>query len=152
MKSEVKIDGNRLTIIRVFDAPRNLVFSWWTQAERLQQWSGCKDATRCEITMDFRVGGSFTQKMTITGAGEFSFTGAYDEIIVPEKIAYHADFGQAITRITVEFFEHGKATRVVLTHEGLPNEIFCKNIAQGTSESLDKLDALMANQALVTPR
>lgn len=151
MKSDVKIDGNRLTITRVFDAPRHLVFNWWRQPEKLQQWSGCKDATRCEITMDFRLGGSFTQKMQIKGAGEFSFTGTYDEIIVPEKIAYHADFGQAITRITVEFFEHGKGTRVVLTHEGLPDEIFCKNVAQGTAESFDKLDSFMAGQALVTP-
>src|ERR1700675_2125632 len=94
MKSEVKISGNRLQITRVFDAPRQLVFAWWTQAEKLQQWSGCKAATKCEIEMDFRVGGSFTQKMHIAGAGEFSFTGKYDEIVEPERISYHADFGR----------------------------------------------------------
>ena len=91
MKSDVKIDGKRLTVTRVFDAPRHLVFAWWTQADKLQQWSGCKDATKCEITMDFRVGGSFTQKMQITGAGEFSFSGTYDEIVAPK--------GSSITRI-----------------------------------------------------
>src|ERR1700688_2476 len=64
MKSEVKISGNRLQITRIFDAPRQLVVAWWTQAEKLQQWSGCKVATKCEIEMDFRVGGSFTQKCT----------------------------------------------------------------------------------------
>ena len=125
MKSEVKISGNRIQITRVFDAPRQLVFAWWTQAEKLQQWSGCKAATRCEIKMDFRVGGSFTQKMHIAGAGEFSFTGKYDEIVEPERISYHADFGQAITRVVVEFFEQGNRTRVVLTHDGFPNESFC---------------------------
>ena len=60
MKSEVRISGNRLQITRVFDAPRHLVFSWWTEAGKLQQWSGCKEATNCEVVMDFRVGGSFT--------------------------------------------------------------------------------------------
>ena len=70
MKSEVRISGNRLQITRVFDAPRHLVFGWWTQAEKLQQWSGCKEATKCEIVMDFRVGGSFTQKMQIAANGE----------------------------------------------------------------------------------
>jgi uncharacterized protein YndB with AHSA1/START domain len=127
------------------------VFGWWTQAEKLQQWSGCKDATKCEITMDFRVGGSFTQRMQIAGAGEFSLTGTYDEIVAPEMIVYHANFGQAITRVVVEFFEQGKGTKVVLMHEGCPDEIFCKAVSQGTSESLDKLDSLMASQALVTP-
>jgi uncharacterized protein YndB with AHSA1/START domain len=65
MKSEVRISGNRLQITRTFDAPRQLVFGCWSQAEKLQQWSGCKEATECEIVMDFRVGGSFTQKMQI---------------------------------------------------------------------------------------
>src|SRR5580704_2242601 len=130
MKSEVKISGDRMEITRVFDAPRELVFSWWTQAEKLQQWSGCKDATKCEIEMDFRVGGSFTQKMQIAGAGEFSFSGKYDDIVEPERIVYHANFGPASTRVVVEFFEEGKSTKVVLTHEGFPDEVFCKNVSQ----------------------
>ncbi len=149
MKSEVKISGNRIQITQVFDAPRPLVFAWWTQAEKLQRWSGCKAATKCEIEMDFRGGGSFTQKMHIAGAGEFSFTGRYDEIVEPERISYHADFGQAITRVVVEFFEQGNRTRVVLTHDGFPNESFCKTVSEGTTESLDKLAAMLADQALV---
>src|SRR6266478_7966072 len=122
MKSEVMISSNRLQITRVFDAPRQLVFAWWTQAEKLQQWSGCKAATKCEIEMDFRVGGSFTQKMQIAGAGEFSLTGKYDEIVEPERIIYRANLGPAITKVMVEFFEQGKGTKVVLTHEGFPDE------------------------------
>ncbi len=61
-----------LQITRIFDAPRELVFSWWADGEKMQQWSGCKEATRCEIHMDFRVGGGFTQKMQIGGKGEFT--------------------------------------------------------------------------------
>ena len=151
MKSEIRIDGNRLEITRVFDAPRQLVFGWWTQAKKLRQWSGCKEAAKCEIEMDFRVGGSFTQKMQIAGAGEFSFSGRYDEIVEPERIVYHANFGHAITRVVVEFFEHGKGTKVVLTHEGCPDDFFCKTVSQGTAESLDKLDSLMAGHPVVSP-
>jgi uncharacterized protein YndB with AHSA1/START domain len=153
MKSEVRISGNRLQITRVFEAPRRLVFGWWTQAEKLQQqWSGCKEATRCEIDMDFRVGGSFTQKMQIAASGgtcEFSFSGKYDEIVEPERIVYHANFGQAITRVVVEFFEQGQGTKLVLTHGGCPDEMFCKTVAQGTTGSLDKLDSFVADRTLV---
>jgi len=130
------------------------VFGWWTQAEKLRQWSGCKQATACEIVMDFRVGGGFTQKMQIAvngGTCEFSFSGTYQEIVDPERIVYRADFGNVATRVTVEFFEEGQHTKVVLTHEGFPDESFCKNVSQGTSESLDKLDVLMAGQAMVSP-
>ena len=154
MKSEVRIDGNRLQITRVFDAPRHLVFGWWTEAEKLQQWSGCKEATKCEIAMDFRVGGSFTQKMQLFVNGEareFSLSGAYDEIVEPEKIVYHANFGHAITRVIVEFFEQGQGTKVVLTHEGCPDEFFSRTVSQGTTESLDKLDSSLASQAVVLP-
>ena len=151
MNSDVRIDGNRLQVTRVFHAPRELVFGWWTQAEKLRRWSGCKEATQCEIVMDFRVGGSFTQKMQIAVNGEtceFSFSGTYDEIVEPERIVYHANFGHAIVRVIVEFFEQGKSTKVVLTHEGCPDDFFCKTVSQGTSESLDKLDSLVASQAL----
>jgi uncharacterized protein YndB with AHSA1/START domain len=120
-----------------------MVFSWWTQAEKLQQWSGCKEATRCEITMDFREGGGFTQKMHIAGAGEFSFSATYDEIVEPERIAYHAHFGPTVMSIVVEFFEQGEQTRVVLTQEGFPDENSCKTVSQGTTESFDKLAALL---------
>ena len=146
MKSDVKITGNRLQITRIFDAPRDRVFAAWTQPDLLQRWSGCKGATKVEIEMDFRVGGSFTQKMHITGAGEFSFTGTYDEIVVPERIVYHANLGPATTRVIVEFFEQGRQTKMVLTQEGFPDVNLCKIVSQGTLESFDKLDQILVGQ------
>ena len=144
MKSDISISGNRFQITRVFDAPRQRVFGWWTQAEKLQQWSGCKDAVRCEVEMDFRAGGSFTQKMQIAGAGEFTLTGAYDEIVVPERIAYRAKLGpNATTRVVVEFFDEAGRTKVVLTQDGFPDEFHCKMVSQGTGESFDKLEAVL---------
>jgi uncharacterized protein YndB with AHSA1/START domain len=149
MKSEVKVSGKHLQIARVFDAPRAVVFSWWSQADRLKQWSGCKDATRCEVEMDFRVGGSFTQRMHIAGAGDFTITGTYEEITVPERISYRADLGGTITRVLVEFFEEGNRTKVVLNQHGFPDESSCKIVSHGTEESLDRLDTILAGQLLV---
>ncbi len=149
MKSEVKIIDNRLRITRVFDAPRGIVFGWWSEAEKLQQWSGCKDCTKCEIEMDFRVGGSFTQRMEIAGAGTFTFTGTYDEIVAPERISYRADFGRAVSHVLIEFFDRNGATKLVLTQDGFPDESMCKIVSQGTLESFDKLDAAVAGAAVV---
>jgi uncharacterized protein YndB with AHSA1/START domain len=147
MKSEVKIDGNRLQITRVFDAPRERVFAAWKERDLLQRWTGCKDAAKVEIEMDFRVGGSFTQKMHITGVGEYSFTGTYDEIVEPERIVYRANLGPAITRVTVEFIAQGNQTKMVLTQEGLPDQNLCKIVSQGTTESFDKLEQMLVGQA-----
>ena len=148
MKSEVKVGDNRLQITRIFDAPRHLVFAFWKEVERLQQWWGCKDTTKVECTMDFRVGGFFNCVMQITGAGEFSYQGQYDEIMEPEKIAYHADFGGTITRVVVEFIDQGAQTKMVLTQVGFPAQNICQMVSQGTSESFDKLDGLLTSQAV----
>jgi uncharacterized protein YndB with AHSA1/START domain len=150
MKSEVKVGDNRLQITRIFNAPRPLVFAFWKDPERLQQWWGCKNTTKVDCSMDFRVGGSFTFVMQITGAGEFSYKGQYDEIIEPEKIAYHADMGGAITDVVVEFFDQGAQTKMVLNQVGFPAQNICQMVSQGTTESFDKLDSLVSSQALVS--
>jgi uncharacterized protein YndB with AHSA1/START domain len=144
MKTEVDISGNRLRLTRFFEAPRPMVFGWWSSAEKLQQWSGCKEATRCVVEMDFRPGGSFTQKMEIGGKGEFTHRGQYDEIVPPERIVYRANFGPVMARVVVEFSEQGAGTRVVVTHEGPLNEMFFQTVSQGASESLEKLATLIA--------
>jgi uncharacterized protein YndB with AHSA1/START domain len=147
LKSDVKISDSHVQITRIFHAPRSVVFGYWTRPEMLQQWSGCKGATKCEVTMDFRVGGRFTQKMQIQGAGEFAFSGIYEEIVEPERIVYSANLGFATSRIRVEFIEQGRHTKVVLTQDGLPDQNFCKIISEGTSEGMEKLDELLAAQA-----
>jgi uncharacterized protein YndB with AHSA1/START domain len=148
MKSDVKVTGDRMQITRVFDAPRERVFAAFKQRELLERWSGCKDSIKVEIEMDFRVGGSFTQKMHIAGVGEYTVTGKYDEIVEPERIVYHVDLGPATTRVTVEFIEQGTQTKVVLTQEGFPDPNLCKMVSQGTMEGLDKLEQLLAGQAV----
>lgn len=147
MKSEVKVSNNRLQITRVFDAPQHLVFSFWKDVSKVQQWWGCKETSKVECEMDFRVGGSFTYKMQITGAGEFLYAGQYDEIVEPKKIAYHGDFGGTVTRVTVQFMEQGEQTKMVLTQEGFPVQNICEMVSQGTMEALDKLDQILVRQA-----
>jgi uncharacterized protein YndB with AHSA1/START domain len=146
VKSDVRITDNHLQLTRIFNAPRQVVFGYWTEPEKLQRWSGCKDAKNCEVQMDFRVGGTFTQKMEVHGK-EFAFSGVYEEIVVPERIVYSANLGFATTRIRIEFIEQGQQTKVVLIQDGLPDQNFCKIISQGTSEGMDKLDDLLATRA-----
>ena len=73
--------------------------------------------------------------------------GQYDEIIEPEKIAYHVDMGPATTRVVVEFIEQGEQTRMVLTQEGFSDQNLCQMVSQGTGEALDKLDQMLLAQA-----
>ena len=146
MKSVTTISNGRLEITHIFNAPRSIVFGWLSQPEKLQQWSGCEAATNCEITMDFRVGGSFRQRMQIAGKGEFMFEGTYDEIVEPKLISYHAVLGGFTVRVVVRFFEQRGRTRMTMTQEGFPDEMACKAVSQGTLESLTALEALLPVQ------
>ena len=151
MKSEVNVTGKRLQITRLFDAPRPDVFACWSQAEKLQQWSGCKETTRCGVVMDFRVGGSFTRKMQIAvngGSSDFSLTGIYEEITS----------GTDRLRCRPRPWNHagcGGVLRGRRQDQGrndirmdLPTAM-CQIVSQGTLESLDKLDLLVTRQAAV---
>ena len=148
MNSDVKITGNHLQITRIFEAPRERVFAAWKNPSLLQRWTGCKDATNVECQSDFRVGGSFTTKMHIGGQANCDciFTGTYDEIDETSKIAYHVNLGPAVTKVSVEFLDHAGRTRMVLTQEGFPDDTIIKFVTQGTLESFDKLDGVLAVQ------
>ena len=146
MKSDVKISGNQVQITRIFNAPRERVFAAWKTPDQVERWSGCKDSTKVEVQMDFRVGGSFTQKMQIAGAGEFSFSGKYDEIVEPERIVYHVNLGPATTQVAIEFIAQGSQTKVILTQVGFPDENLSRIVSEGTTESLDRLDQILSGQ------
>ena len=47
-----------LTITRVFDAPRALVFQAWTDAKHLAQWWGPRDFTNPVCEIEARAGGA----------------------------------------------------------------------------------------------
>ncbi|HXS97459.1 MAG TPA: SRPBCC domain-containing protein [Candidatus Limnocylindrales bacterium] len=135
--------AGQLRIVREFAAPRPEVFSWWAAPEKLSQWSGCKEATTCRVEMDFRVGGSFTQRMQLQGLGEFVITGRYEEIVVPERIVYVADLSFATSRVAVEFTETVTGTRVTVSQEGLDHPVVFDNVSRGTADSFAKLETLL---------
>ena len=146
MKSDVKISGNQVQVTRLFNAPREKVFAARKTSDQLERWSGCKDSTKVEVQMDFRVGGTFTQKLHIRNVGEYTITGTYDEIVEPERIVYHVNLGPATTRVAIEFIAQGNQTKVILTQVGFPDENLSRIVSEGTTESLDRLDQVLSGQ------
>ena len=144
MKSEVKIEGNRLEISRFFNAPRDLVFDAWKQPDKIQQWWGCNKTAKVESSIDFRVGGHFTHKMDIEGCGEYEYSATFDEIVEPEIISYHADFGDRVERVTVRFLEEGEGTRLILIQDGFPDPKLCQIVSEGFGAAFEKLNTLLS--------
>lgn len=88
-------EKNELTITRVYDAPRELVFSAWTEAAALAKWWGPKGAEIEVKKLDFRPGGIFQYCMRMPDGGEMWGLFAYREIVSPEKIVFVNAFSDA---------------------------------------------------------
>ncbi len=118
---------------RTFDAPREIVFKAWTEAERLVHWWGPKGLTNRVITFDLRPGGIFHYVLTLPDGKEMWGKWIIREVTSPEQLIFISSFSDkdgAVTRhpfsatwpletlTTVSFVEHeGKTT---LTLRGVP--------------------------------
>jgi uncharacterized protein YndB with AHSA1/START domain len=94
----------------------------------------------------FASAGTFTQKLHIRNVGEYIITGTYDELVEPEKIVYHVNLGPATTQVALEFIAQGSQTKVILKQVGFPDENLSRIVAEGTTESLDRLDQVLSGQ------
>ena len=87
-------ETERMVVIRVFDAPRELVWKAWTEPQYVMQWWGPKGWTCPACEIDFRVGGRYLCCMRSPDGYEGWTAGEYREIVPHEKIVstmYFAD-------------------------------------------------------------
>jgi uncharacterized protein YndB with AHSA1/START domain len=83
------MDEPGITITRVFDAPRELVWREWTEPERFADWFGgvVSEVPLDSIAMDVREGGAWRLTMhTLPGRGESHWHGEYREVVPPERL------------------------------------------------------------------
>jgi uncharacterized protein YndB with AHSA1/START domain len=84
-------DAPGITITRVFDAPRELVFRAWTEPARFAQWFGLRDAVVpvASVVMDVRPGGTWRATM-LAGPDrtEIPWRGVYREVVPPERLVF----------------------------------------------------------------
>jgi uncharacterized protein YndB with AHSA1/START domain len=82
-------DADGIVIVRVFDAPRELVFKAWTEPERFAAWFGEHGSSipLDRISMDPRPGGQWSAVM-IHGPEriEIPFSGEFREVVEPERV------------------------------------------------------------------
>jgi uncharacterized protein YndB with AHSA1/START domain len=73
-------------ISRVFDAPRDLVWKAWTDAEHLKRWWGPKGCTVTHCTMDLRPGGVFHYCLKAPDDSLIWGRWVFREIVAPERL------------------------------------------------------------------
>jgi uncharacterized protein YndB with AHSA1/START domain len=103
---------------RLLDAPRGLVWSVWTDPKHLSQWWGPNGFRTTTSAFDFKAGGVWRFVMHGPNGRDYQNRITFDEIVKPERIAYHHGGGDDVEpvqfRTTVTFDDLGAKTRVTL--------------------------------------
>jgi uncharacterized protein YndB with AHSA1/START domain len=157
-------DKKELTIVRTFDAPRELVWKAWTDSEMIKQWWGPNGVVipKCEI--DLKVGGKI---YIVMEAGEamgsykgmrWPMLGTFTAVEPNGKLSYDvkawtegqnengASTIDQITELTLTE-ENGKTKltlKAVIFKTGPKAEMAVQGMQAGFTQQLEKLAAFLA--------
>lgn len=153
------VEGQELILERVFDAPRELVFKAFSEAEHLKHWWGPRGWTLTVCNIDFRPGGTWHYCMKCIDEKQGDFYGyeswgkaVYLEIVEAEKIVYVDYFSDAegneaenmpSSKNTITFVEHEGKTKLVSRAQYASTEalkaVLDMGMEQGITETWDRL-------------
>ena len=109
-----------LTLTRVLNAPRALVFKAWTDPKMLAAWWGPKGFTNPRCEADARPGGAIHIDMRAPDGTVYPMEARYEEIIAPERLVFKSGAldknGKTMFTVlnTVTFAEAGGKTTLTL--------------------------------------
>src|SRR6476660_9425617 len=106
-----RASGDReIVAVRIFDAPRELVFDLWTNPDHIAQWWGPKGFTTTTFNMDFKPGGVWRFVMHGPDGRDYQNKITYLEIVKPQRLVYKhggdKDVEPVNFQVTVTFDEH----------------------------------------------
>ena len=91
-----------ITMSRVFDAPRELVWKVCTDPELVSQWWGPRNVTTIVDRMEVKVGGVWRYIHKDAEGNEYAFNGIYKEVEPPERLTYTFEFEPMAGHVALE--------------------------------------------------
>ncbi|MCC6960828.1 MAG: SRPBCC domain-containing protein [Dehalococcoidia bacterium] len=155
----IRAEGKALEFTRRFDAPRELVWMAYSEAEHLKQWWGPKGWTTDPCTVDFRPGGVWHYCMKGDGMESWG-KAVYQDIAAPERIVYLDAFSDEAANsfppemlITLDFVDEGGATLLRSTST-FPSEedlqtVLGMGVVDGIGQTMDCLDEYLVDMMAV---
>jgi uncharacterized protein YndB with AHSA1/START domain len=112
-----------LTVERIFEAPRHLVFKAWIEPQQLLRWFGPRRFTISSCTMNPRPGSPWRVCMVSPEGREHWVRGVLQEVVEPSRLSFtwaHEDANGVLgheTLVTVTFADVAGKTRLTLHQE-----------------------------------
>jgi uncharacterized protein YndB with AHSA1/START domain len=112
-----------LTIERVFQAPRALVWQAWVDPKRMIQWMGPRDHPAVHLEGEIKVGGKWRGCLRGPDGEDLWQGGEYREIVEPERLVFtfywEGDDGKPenVMLIALTFLELGPSETKMTMHQ-----------------------------------
>ncbi len=151
-----------IVITRIFNAPSEQVWKYFTEPEKMKLWWAPKGFAAPYCKIDFRVGGSNLFCMRSPEGKDIWGIANYQEIVPYQRIVWTDHFadekGNVVPatyygmseefplemKVTITFEEQLGRTKVTIRHSGIPAGKDSDDCRNGWNECLDKLEGLLS--------
>ena len=137
-----------LAITRVFEAPRELVFKFWTDPKHVANWWGPHVFTTKIYEMDVKPGGRWHYAMRGPDGNDYPFDGVYVEVVEPERLVFDGTIhGSPEQRVWTEvtFAKQGGKTNLTVRQVYSFESAATRGAPIGWNQQLDRLVEYLAN-------
>ncbi|HWZ21753.1 MAG TPA: SRPBCC family protein [Cytophagaceae bacterium] len=135
-----------LTISRLLNAPRELVWEAWTNPEHIKNWWGPDGFTNTIETMDVKPGGIWEFVMHGPDGTDFKNKSIYKEVVKPERIVFEHINPNFVA--TIRFTAEGEKTMIhwnmlFETKEQFEKVVKTFKADEGLKQNIVKLDTYL---------
>jgi len=149
-KTQSETAEREISITRILNAPKELVFEVWTDPKHIPEWWGPNGFTTTIHEMDLRVGGKWRHTMHGPDGKDYPNEATFTEIVKPDLIK----FSHALPKfdVTVTFEAVGNKTKLTMTNVFETAEI--RNLVaekygavEGQVQTINHFEELLAKMA-----
>lgn len=144
-----------LTLRRIFDAPRDLVWMAWTRPEMTVRWLVPAEWPAVRVTQDLRVGGAWSAVLKSTDREKtLRQGGVYRIVDPPQRLVFtfawgedHEDGPAVETVVSIELTAlYGERTQMEFSQTGLKSPASAGGHHHGWTSSFGRLDAWLTER------
>jgi uncharacterized protein YndB with AHSA1/START domain len=142
------VAGRELTITRLVNAPREMIWDVWTKPEHIKNWWGPNGFYNTIFEMNVQSGGVWDFIMHGPDGTDYKNKSVYSEIVKPERLVFEHVSGPKF-HVTVTFEKQGNKTLLTWrmlfeTSEQLNKVVKEFKADEGLKQNMDKLETYLA--------
>jgi uncharacterized protein YndB with AHSA1/START domain len=145
-----KPNTQEVVVTRTFNAPRDRVFSMYTDPALIPQWWGPARMTTIVETMEVRPGGRWRHVQHDPDGNEFAFHGVYHDVVAPERLVETFEFEGAPGHVSLDIvtFDDADGKTILTVHSIFESvedrdQMLNAGMLDGMSEGMRRIDLLL---------